>query len=135
EQLAGQFQVGTYNFDVALRNTVVNKGKLIVTADNYSISMETQEGIIFLHNNLQKIPDHAFWGYVVCDESEWENLQTALTNQLSGLAVAPDYRSGYYGHFEINNRTLGSRKVFLADPPTADFHFLRVARLGYWYQW
>ena len=123
EQLAGQLQAGAYNFDVALRNTVVNKGKLIVNADNYSISMETQEGIIFLHNNLQKIPNNTFWGYVVCDESEWESLQAALTNQLSGLAIIPDYRSGYYGHFEINNSTLGSRKVFLADPPTADFHF------------
>lgn len=123
EVFAGMLANGVYKLDVALRSTVVNKGQLTVGEDNYTIKMETQEGIIFLHNNLHKLPADAFWGYVVCAESEWETLQAALTDQLSDLAAPADYRSGFYGYFEINNNTPGARKVFLTDPPSADFHF------------
>lgn len=123
EVYAGMLNNGAYSFDVTLRNTIPNKGQLTITEDNYIINMETQEGIILLHNNLQKIPKDAFWGYVVCEESEWESLQAELTQKLTGLASPADYRSGYYGHFEINNNTSGVRKVFLSEPPTADFHF------------
>ena len=123
EIYAGKLTNGAYKFDVALRNTVVNNGTLTISDDNFSIKMETQEGIIFLHNNLQKMPVDAFWGYVVCKESDWENLNTELTDKLTGLASPADYRSGYYGYFEINNNTPGNRKVFLTEPPAVDFHF------------
>jgi hypothetical protein len=123
EVYAGQLTNGSYKFDVALRNTVVNNGRLTVSDDSYTIKMETQEGIVFLHNNLWKMPDDAFWGYVVCKEEEWESLNAELTENLNGLAAPADYRSGFYGYFEINNNTTGSRKVFLTDPPAGDFHF------------
>ncbi|PHN04439.1 hypothetical protein [Flavilitoribacter nigricans] len=123
EVYATQLTNGTYKFNVALRNTVVNNGQLTVSDDNYTIKMETQEGIIFLHNNLQKMPADAFWGYVVCKETEWEALNAELTDRLTGFGAPADYRSGYYGYFEINNNTPGNRKVFLTEPPAADFHF------------
>lgn len=123
EVYAGTLANGVYKFDVNLRNTVPNKGQLTITEDNYSIRMETQEGIIFLHNNLQKMPKDALWGYIVCQESEWEQLNAQLNDQLSGLAAPADYRSGYYGYFEINNNAPGNRNVFLSDPPAGDFHF------------
>lgn len=123
EVYVGKLNNGTYNFDVALRNTVVNNGKLSISNDNFTIKMETQEGIIFLHNNLQKMPADAFWGYIACEESDWEDLNAELAEKLNGFASPADYRSGYYGYFEINNNATGSRKVFLTEPPTADFHF------------
>lgn len=130
EVFASVLSPGTYKFDVALSNTVVNKGQLSVNEDNFTIKMETQEGIVFLHNNLQKMPNDAFWGYVVCEESQWESLNTALIQKLDGLASPADYRSGYYGYFEINNNTPGARKVFLTEPPSADFHFPLLFRLA-----
>lgn len=123
EILAGKLSNGIYKFDLALRNTVVNKGILTVREENYSMKMETQEGIIFLHNNLQKMPSNTLWGYIICEESEWESLQAALTDMLSGQANPATYRPGYYGYFEINNNTTGTRNVFLTEPPTAGFHF------------
>lgn len=122
---AGKLTSGSYNLEIALRNLVVNNGRLSVDANSYTINMETQEGITLLHNSLLKIPSDAFWGYVVCKESEWENLQTKLNDQLSGLAGPgkETYRDGYYGHFEINSNTSNGRNVFLADPPVANFHF------------
>jgi hypothetical protein len=125
ETWAGQLSPGIYNFEVALRNTVVNKGKLVVEAERYIINMETQEGIIFLHNNLQKIPSDAFWGYVICKENECADLQQALTEKLNGLAAPANtiYRPGYYGYFEINNNTSNGRNLFLIDPPTVDSYF------------
>jgi hypothetical protein len=129
---AGQLPDGAYNFEVALRNTVVNKGRLIVEPDRYIVNMETQEGIVFLHNNLQKIPADAFWGYVVCKEEEHEAIQQALTEKLAGLATPANmiYRPGYYGHFEINNNTSNGRNVFLIDPPSVDFYFPIIYQLS-----
>lgn len=121
--LAGKLPNGGYNFDIALRNTVVNKGQLIINDESFTIKMETQEGITLLHNNLQKIPADAFWGYVVCRESERENLQAELTDLLTGQAMPATYRSGFYGFFEINNNTSGAYNVFLSEPPAADFYF------------
>lgn len=123
EKLAGQLPPGAYSFEVSLRNTVVNKGQLLVNADNYIIRMETQEGIVLLHNNLRHVPEQAFWGYIICREDQQAELAAELQQRLSPLANEADYRSGYYGHFEINNNVGGMRKVFLTRPPEADFHF------------
>ena len=119
--LAGKLNPGTYSFDVALRNTVVNKGQLTVSDESFIVKMETQEGIIVLHNSLQKIPERAFWGYLACEESECEKLLEELNDLLKDLApAAVDFRPGYYGHFEINNNTLGGRNIFLKPPPPLD---------------
>lgn len=125
EVFAGPLSSGSYSLEIALRNLVVNNGRLSVNAESYTVNMETQEGITLLHNSLLKVPTDAFWGYVVCKESEWEALQSKLDDQLAGLAVPADdiYRDGYYGHFEINSNTSGARNVFLANPPAAEFHF------------
>jgi hypothetical protein len=122
---AGELANGSYNLEIALRNLVVNNGRLTVSGESYTINMETQEGITLLHNSLLKIPNDAFWGYVVCDESEWEALQQELDHKLTGLATPANdiYRDGFYGHFELNSNTSSGRSVFLVNPPSADFHF------------
>ena len=122
---AGKLTNGVYNLEIALRNLVVNNGRLTINDESYTINMETQEGITLLHNSLLKIPSDAFWGYIVCKESEWEALQQELDNKLADLATPASgiYRDGYYGFFEINSNTTNGRNVFLINPPAVTFHF------------
>ncbi|HHM20715.1 MAG TPA: hypothetical protein ENJ20_01715, partial [Bacteroidetes bacterium] len=46
---AGTLQNGIYDFVITIRNTIENRGKLIVRNDDYEINMITENGIIILH--------------------------------------------------------------------------------------
>ncbi len=92
----------SYDFTIDLKNTIYNLGKLSVDQDRIVVEMQTEEGIIFLHDELLRVPNQTVWGFVAGDESTANEESLNFVEDLEGLGNAPSYLKGYYHYYTIN---------------------------------
>ncbi len=121
----GALSAATYNLSLGLKNTIINEGKLQVSYDKYEVTMETEEGLQFLHRELRRVPATAIWGYVAYSQPAEVNTANSIVEAIGDIAYEADYPQGYYGHFTINPNnynlslryypTQGLAKPFLFD--------------------
>lgn len=101
----GSLSAATYNLSLGLKNTIINDGRLQVSYDKYAITMQTEEGLQFLHHELRRVPSSAIWGYVAYAQSADVSAANAIVDAIGNVAYDADYPPGYYGYFTIINNT------------------------------
>lgn len=122
----GPLSAGYYRLTVDLKETVFNEGQISVLDDRYSIKMENKEGIIFLQQELLKVPKNTAWGYVTFQSPGDAVIADQLIETLANTGEQGTFRKGYYGHFHILD---DSGRVAISNQPAATqiktflFHF------------
>jgi hypothetical protein len=116
---AGALNAGFYLFNFNLRNTVNNKGTLIVEDNRYLLELETEEGVILLHKEVFRVPENSIWGYLAYSEASQESDVRDFYEQISFHGVDPGLENGYYGFFTINS---AAPNIELNNPPEAQFY-------------
>lgn len=115
----GRFISGEYDMEVNLRkNEIVNKAKLTINDDQYTIALESEYGIAVPYYILNRVPTGAVWGYLDFEHRENANAAWGDFNMI--LEALSEYEwplSGEYGHFYIDGNTIttvqdGKEKVF-----------------------
>lgn len=105
----GSLNSGTYTFNINLKDAVVNKGRLVVYNDRYEMSMESDDGIEIVHEELMRIPNNTIWGYVGYDVNNASADATDFISELKNLPNVFDvqnnnlYKPGYYGYFNLED--------------------------------
>lgn len=101
---AGHLSAKIYDFDVTLRNTVENTGKLRVDSEKYEINLSTSDGLVIENNILYKIPEEFIWGYYAYDdETMVGNEPESFLNELATISQTKNLTEGEYGHFKITD--------------------------------
>ncbi len=100
-----QLANGNYNFQLNLKDAVFNKGLLSVTDTKYTLSMETQNGIIVDATDLMRVPNNIVWGLVNYDNGSDTQVDQFLSD-LKSVAHIISLENGEYGHFQINSNTI-----------------------------
>lgn len=122
----GNIETGTYNLEINLAlNSITNEGKIIVSAEGYSIEMETTHGLTMLENNLLGIPDDYFWGYIYQLDNSGGNISTQFLGSLNAYGQTSELKDGHYGHFDIEeNRVVLNDAAVETDIPDGAIPFL-----------
>ena len=96
---------GSYDVDFDLDLAVSNNGVLDITESNFSLNMDTPNGIKMGITNLQRIPNDRIWGSIeVSNESELSLINNFLNSLQQYSNPTHGLSSGNYGHFSINNQ-------------------------------
>lgn len=112
----GSLPSGNYNVNIDFRNTVENTGQLLVSPESYFLTMKSEDGIVLLREELLRVPEDVIWGYVAVQAGADEAVAEAFLADLQAISDEPQaFRSGYYGHFTINNL---NGEVFIYEQPT-----------------
>lgn len=97
---------GLYAFNINLKNTITNEGQLVVNDERYTLDFPKEHGIKLRRKVLWRVPENTIWGYVEYAQKADEPTARKFVNELSALSANADtYKSGYYGHFTINEST------------------------------
>ncbi|MDX1667621.1 MAG: hypothetical protein R3350_10340 [Saprospiraceae bacterium] len=111
----GSLTLGYYEISFSLKETIVNKGRLIIGADYYELDIESENGLSFLHEKLHRVPKSMLWGRISYADPQTEETARALYSDLSAIAAPPlALNPGYYGHFTIGEN-LSVREVKVSD--------------------
>lgn len=111
----GMLSPGYYDLLIGLRNTVLNEGQVLVSGDRYFLKSDKENGIIFLHKELMRVPEKAIWGYVVFEEGQDEQIAGDFIADLKEISTEGNYNNGYYGYFTISN---SAEKISVTDRPS-----------------
>lgn len=113
---AGSLLNGLYNFNIDLKNTVINNGQLTVLADSYKLNMHSENGFSLKRKELLRVPTDAIWGYVVYQDEGDLAVANQFLNDLKNISQEPNsYRTGYYGYFTI---ATADRALTLQEQPS-----------------
>jgi len=99
----GYLSEGAYDMQINLKNAVVNNGLLTVRTDRYLIDMYSDDGFHLRQTELWRVPENAFWGYVAYRNAEDEALATEFLNRMEEAGAKLSLKSGYYGHFTVQD--------------------------------
>ncbi|MCB0554140.1 MAG: hypothetical protein KDD02_11355 [Phaeodactylibacter sp.] len=102
----GILQSGFYTVEVGLRKTVSTKGQLILTPDNYNLSLDSGGGVVLLHSQLKRIPEQSIWGYVSYENDGLKDVAQNLVQDILARCELQSLKNGYYGYFTIEDGTL-----------------------------
>lgn len=99
---AGVLQNGIYDFNVTIRNTIENQGKMVVSDDMYEINLLNNDGIVIDETVLRRIPPNTIWGYAAFDDSNIVgNTPDAFISDVKTISQPLNLNAGYYGIFDI----------------------------------
>lgn len=113
--LLGVLNPDYYQLSVDLKQAVINQGQLRVRTGSYHVEMDTEDGIVWLHNELIRIPEQTLWGYLSHSGSAAaEQATTTFLEELRAIVAPKTLNTGYYGHFTISGDT---RQLTIHDLP------------------
>jgi len=102
QEAISDIEFGLYDLKVDLQGLVTYKGQLNSTSLSYTVNMDEENGIQWLHDELFKVPNGALWGYLTYTEAtSLSEAETFLTD-LEGISETSNANDGYYGHFELS---------------------------------
>ncbi len=101
ETAFGALQNGFYRLSIDLKQTVFNDGQLTVSDDRYIVSMTKKEGIVFVQQELLKIPVNIAWGYLTYESEAGKALADQFIASLNELGENKSFTKGYYGYFHV----------------------------------
>jgi hypothetical protein len=107
----GKLKNGSYKLNIALGKSISNAGTLRVNDAVYQITMNKENGIRMIHNQLLRVPKNAIWGFIGYDK-EQEVKFIEFLNNLSKIAAPIDVADGYYGYYTITNREINIHDTF-----------------------
>ena len=97
----------TYTTEFTIKNTITNKGILMIQADAYILEMESIDGFQSVVEKLYKIPNNLIWGYIAYnDENLVGNVPAEFLSDVTEITADKTLQDGYYGHFSIDKNGL-----------------------------
>jgi len=117
-----------YTLTIELQDVVSNAGTLTVTEDAYQVIMEQEDGIIWLHTELRRIPADALWGYLVYTNTEEESRVASFVDDISNLGSELPLTNGYYGYFSVTDT--GNITELKDAPTTSELATIMVKYVG-----
>lgn len=100
-QLTDQF----YAISIDLREAIVNRGRLTVDQEAYSLDLFSDYGLRPLRSELRRIPSNQFWGYISYPEA-LQSVADSLEKDLTAFGNYQLPQAGYYGYFTVANGRL-----------------------------
>lgn len=98
----GTFPNDNYSIQVNLQEEIINKGQLTVQADQYELVMESQHGIMMENQQLLRVPEQTYWGYIGFNNNAQATAQDYIRD-LTDLSQSRSFVAGDYGHFKLTN--------------------------------
>ena len=98
----GNISTGSYNFNINLKDVVLNSGILTVKDNLYKLYLTKQDGISLIAPELLRVPSGTIWGYVSFDTGQDAKLLKFFDN-LNKLANPITIPLGNYGYFTITS--------------------------------
>lgn len=105
----GNLSPGSYSFRLAIGNALFSDGTLEVTAQGYSLSLDTEQGVDFQNRLLSRIPAGLIWGYVLAPDELHQPVANQFISDLKSLTEEPGLAPGFYGYFTVT----GTQSVYL----------------------
>ncbi|MFM2267870.1 MAG: hypothetical protein RL757_1311 [Bacteroidota bacterium] len=102
----GRIANGSPRLQINLRDAVINEGFLKINDDNVTLDMQTENGISIKDKLLQRMPRRAIWGLLGGDNAALVDAFLDSLNQKTTSAA--QMVNGNYGHFFLNNSTVGN---------------------------
>lgn len=96
-------EFGLYELKIELQGIVTNTGQLSSTSLSYSINMDEENGIQWLHDELFRVPNASLWGYLTYTESTGQAKAEAFLADLEAISDESSAQDGYYGHFGLSD--------------------------------
>lgn len=96
----GNISTGSYNFNINLKDVVLNSGTLTVKDNMYKLYFIKQDGISLITPEILRVPSGTIWGYVSFDTGQDAKLVKFFDN-LNKIATPITIPSGNYGYFNI----------------------------------
>lgn len=104
---AAPLSIGTYDFEVVLKDAIFSEGILDVSPQSYRVYMDTTNGFYFLHKELKRIPNQLVWGFVGYDnQDEDKPYADQFVADLRTLCSNVNLQNGYYGYFTVDGADL-----------------------------
>lgn len=102
EAPAGWLTPGTYTMEVHLQNEITSRATLEVTPEYYRVDAQEENGFLWRHKELRRVPTNTLWGYVAATNTALEGTAQNWRSQLQALGLASTLEAGYYGYFRID---------------------------------
>ena len=107
----------TYDFQLNLKDIVINKGSLTLQDDKYTINMLNENGISIPIKEVLRVPQNAVWGYIAFPNGQ-ERAATQLIDSLKTITAPLSIADGNYGYFNMkDNKVTVLPKVISASKP------------------
>ncbi len=115
---------GTYEFDLSLRDVIVNEGSLTISNGRYTLSLPKAQGIEIGNFVLESLPDGIIWGYAATPDEASQPVADDFLTDLKTLTTEHGLTPGFYSYFTIS----GTGNVFFHSrivPSGASKNFVR----------
>ncbi|MFK7809080.1 MAG: hypothetical protein AB8F74_14855 [Saprospiraceae bacterium] len=122
----GTLSKGSHDVELNLAlGSITNEGEIFVTNDQYVLEMESTHGIVVKNTELNVIPDHYCWGYIVLTDNNASALRNEFLSSVLAYAPSTNISSGYYGHFLFQNGKIDMNTEMMEEPiPSASVQFI-----------
>lgn len=110
-----------YDIDIDLQNAVFSEARLFVYSDRYSIEARSENGILFLHKLLRRVPAQAIWGYCAYSDAAQEITAQSILAQVAERSASAAYVDGFYGYFTITGQTVDVARAAGENGPIKPF--------------
>ncbi len=97
---------GFYNLTIDLKNTIFNNGQLVADEESYKMTLLSSKGIQINNKTLLRIPDRTLWGFIHYADQEDQFIADQFYEQLNNQETPLQLKSGYYGHFTVDQNDL-----------------------------
>jgi hypothetical protein len=120
----GNLGNGSYFVEIGLKNTIINKGKMIVSDQAYLLDMESNDGFEIVRSELNRVPRRMIWGYLAYqDKNAVGDLPSQFLADLTAISQSLILSKGYFAHFEIDENNLLKLPVPPPFPYFKTFYF------------
>lgn len=93
---------GIYDLEINLLSVIKNEGFIEISPDNLNLELTSREGILVINNELKRVPNNTFWGYIALDNSQLNNVSSTFLESIEIIKDNFDFAQGNYGHFSIS---------------------------------
>lgn len=98
----GNLADGTYEFNLSLRDVIVNKGSLTVASGRYTLLLPDANGIVIENFVLQTLPEGIVWGYAATPDEAAQPVADNFLEDLKTLTTENGLPPGFYSYFTIS---------------------------------
>jgi len=107
-------EIGNYNLDLILRNTIVNEGAVSIKPETIELDFSTKHGISSKHYEVNRIASNGYWGVAYVESEDHSPFLDNFMQKIKDVSIElTNPRQGNYGYFSIDNHN----KVNLALSP------------------
>ncbi len=114
--------IGNYDLEINILSLIKNVGFIDVSPNTFKIELNSSDGIHISNNELNRIPNNTFWGYIALDKMDLTTVTSGFLEEIEILKDDFSFDNGNYGHFKFTDEVLDF-EVSTAFPDHEKFAF------------